>query len=510
MKRKYLLLSIDLFWVALSPFAALLLRENLAPREASLSAAIVYAFVGVIIAAFVLPLAGLNRTLWRYTSLNDLVRLMLAVTVTLLLALFATFALSRLADIARSLPIIQWLFLIAALPANRIAIRIWRDRFASSPPAFATAGELQHILVVGVNEIAELYLRSVAEFAASRISVVGLLASGVQMRGRLLGSFKVLGLPEDVVRVVRELEVHGVPLDRIVVAEPLARLSHRAREALLTLEPKIEVYWLQELLGFDSPEAQKSARAVETVERVTFDSNAPWFSSGPSSPYPYVKRVMDVLGAALLILTVLPLGFVIGVLVAVDVGAPVIFWQKRPGRYGRIFKLYKFRTMRAAHDAEGNRIPDQQRVSKFGELLRRSRLDELPQLYNILVGEMSFIGPRPLLPIDQGSAPQCRLLARPGLTGWAQVNGGRQLSAEDKAALDIWHIQNMSLALDMRIALLTCAVVIAGERVNQDAILSAREAIARAESGQPVEDISDSRWIVPEGGTRPAVESAAA
>ena len=158
---------------------------------------------------------------------------------------------------------------------------------------------------------------------------------------------------------------------------------------------------------------------------------------------------------------------------------------------------------------EGNRIPDQQRSSKFGELLRRSRLDELPQLYNILVGEMSFIGPRPLLPIDHVSGGQHRLVVRPGLTGWAQVNGGRKLSPEDKAALDLWYIQNMSLALDIRIALRTCAVVIAGERVEREAVLAAREAIARLERGQSVEDISDSRRIVPDGENHAAAVSAA-
>ena len=478
MKRKCLLLSIDLFWMALSPFAALFIRDNFAPREASLSAAVVYALVGVVVAVVVLPIAGVNRTLWRYTSLPDLLRLALAVMVTLLLALFTTFALSRLQDIPRSLPVIQWLFLVAAMAGTRIAIRMWRDQFTRAPHEYAGTPEIQHILIVGVNQIAELYLRSVAEFAPGRFSVAGILASGVQLQGRLLGSFKVLGLPEDATRVVRELAVHGVSLDRIVVAEPLGRLSQRAREALFALErsSNVEVDWLAELLGFDSPEAEvNGSGAVETVERPTSVSIMPRITSGSIGGYRYVKRVMDVLAAAILILILAPLGALIAALVAVDVGLPVVFWQKRPGRYGRLFRVYKFRTMHAAHDEEGNRIPDQQRSSKFGELLRRSRLDELPQLYNILVGQMSFVGPRPLLPIDHAPGGEHRLVVRPGLTGWAQVNGGRELSPEDKAALDLWYIKNMSLALDFRIALRTCAVVIAGERVEREAILTARE-----------------------------------
>ena len=112
-----------------------------------------------------------------------------------------------------------------------------------------------------------------------------------------------------------------------------------------------------------------------------------------------------------------PLFAAITPLIAIDVGLPVVFWQNRPGRFGRPFKFYKFRTMRAPHDEQGNRIPDQHRVSKLGALLRLSRLDELPQLYNILVGEMSFVGPRPLLITDHEPGTQDRLACAPGANG---------------------------------------------------------------------------------------------
>jgi lipopolysaccharide/colanic/teichoic acid biosynthesis glycosyltransferase len=191
-----------------------------------------------------------------------------------------------------------------------------------------------------------------------------------------------------------------------------------------------------------------------------------------------MKRVVDLLGAAILIVVLAPLATVVALLTAIDVGLPIVFWQKRPGRNGHPFKLYKFRTMRGAHDQEGNHIPDRERSSSLGALLRRIRLDELPQLYNVLVGEMSLIGPRPLLPIDHGSSGRGRLLVRPGLTGWAQVNGGRHLSPEDKEALDVWYVQNLSLGLDTKIALRTCVVLVAGERVNPEAVALARGALA--------------------------------
>jgi lipopolysaccharide/colanic/teichoic acid biosynthesis glycosyltransferase len=163
-------------------------------------------------------------------------------------------------------------------------------------------------------------------------------------------------------------------------------------------------------------------------------------------------------------------------LIAIDLGLPVVFWQSRPGRYGQPFKLYKFRTMRAPHDEQGNRMPDQHRVSKLGALLRLTRLDELPQLYNILVGEMSFVGPRPLLVTDHEPGTHDRLLVCPGLTGWAQVNGGRKLAPEDKAALDIWYVAHLSLILDFRIVLRTLLLLYSGEQIHQGAVLAARNA----------------------------------
>jgi lipopolysaccharide/colanic/teichoic acid biosynthesis glycosyltransferase len=122
---------------------------------------------------------------------------------------------------------------------------------------------------------------------------------------------------------------------------------------------------------------------------------------------------------------------------------------------------------------QGNRVPDELRSSKIGQFLRHSRLDELPQLYNVLVGEMSLVGPRPLLPIDQPERQNLRLLVRPGLSGWAQINGGRDISPEDKAALDVWYIMHASLWLDLTIILRTVSLLVLGEKANQAALNAA-------------------------------------
>ena len=183
-------------------------------------------------------------------------------------------------------------------------------------------------------------------------------------------------------------------------------------------------------------------------------------------PYWKIKRALDVVASLLLLIISTPVLIVLGACVALTMGWPLVFWQQRPGLGGRPFRLYKFRTMGSALGADGRKLTDEERVSSFGNLLRRTRLDELPQLFNILHGDMSFIGPRPLLPRDQHHDYRARLLVRPGLSGWAQVVGGRTISAEDKAALDVWYVQNASLLLDIAVVLRTIPMVFLGERIS--------------------------------------------
>src|SRR5262249_30200008 len=150
---------------------------------------------------------------------------------------------------------------------------------------------------------------------------------------------------------------------------------------------------------------------------------------------------IDIAASLFLLILSAPLVIILGALVAATMGWPLFFWQQRPGLGSRPFRLYKFRTLGAALAPDGHKLSDEERASRFGTFLRRTRLDEFPQLFNILRGDMSFVGPRPLLPRDQHDAHRARLLVRPGLTGWAQVVGGRTISAEDKAALDVWYVR---------------------------------------------------------------------
>lgn len=181
------------------------------------------------------------------------------------------------------------------------------------------------------------------------------------------------------------------------------------------------------------------------------------------------KRVLDILGAGIGLLLLSPVLLVVSLLILRQMGRPVFFRQIRPGLHGRPFGMVKFRTMRDALDAEGNPLPDSERLTRLGRFLRSSSLDELPELWNVLRGEMSLVGPRPLLMeyLPLYSPIQARRHeVRPGVTGWAQVNGRNAITWDEKFALDVWYVDNQSLWLDLRIIGLTIRKVLTREGIS--------------------------------------------
>jgi lipopolysaccharide/colanic/teichoic acid biosynthesis glycosyltransferase len=187
--------------------------------------------------------------------------------------------------------------------------------------------------------------------------------------------------------------------------------------------------------------------------------------------WPHMKRIFDFfMAAALLVLLVVPL-LIIACLVRFKLGAPVLFRQQRPGRYAKPFKMLKFRTMVDKSGPDGELLPDSERLTAFGCWLRSTSLDELPELWNVLCGEMSFVGPRPLLMeyLPRYSSYQARRHeVRPGITGWAQVNGRNNLSWPEKFDLDVWYVDNRSFRFDVYILLRTIASVIKRDGINAD------------------------------------------
>ncbi len=192
-------------------------------------------------------------------------------------------------------------------------------------------------------------------------------------------------------------------------------------------------------------------------------SNSPFAATRRRTAYVRVgKRVFDVLAAGVALILLAPVYVIVALLVAVRLGRPVLFRQLRPGLRGRPFRLVKFRTMTDARDAEGNLLPDDVRLTRFGRFLRSTSLDELPELWNVLRGDMSLVGPRPLLMsyLERYTPEQARRHeVRPGLTGWAQVNGRNRLGWDDRFAHDVWYVDRVGLWLDLKILAATVAAV---------------------------------------------------
>jgi len=185
--------------------------------------------------------------------------------------------------------------------------------------------------------------------------------------------------------------------------------------------------------------------------------------------YDRLKRVVDLTITIPALVLLSPLLALLGLLVRISLHRPVLFRQKRPGRGGEPFTILKFRTMDESRDAENRLLPDSQRLTRLGRTLRRTSLDELPELFNILRGDMSLVGPRPLLMqyLDRYSPEQRRRHeVRPGITGWTQVSGRNSVGWEERFALDVWYVDNRSFLLDFRILLLTLWKVVTGEGID--------------------------------------------
>ncbi|MCS7039740.1 MAG: sugar transferase [Anaerolineae bacterium] len=190
------------------------------------------------------------------------------------------------------------------------------------------------------------------------------------------------------------------------------------------------------------------------------------------------KRLFDLMVAVPALVVLSPVLAALALLVRWQLGTPVLFRQQRPGLHGRPFTLYKFRTMTEARDAEGRLLPDAERLTPFGRFLRSTSLDELPELWNVVRGDMSLVGPRPLLMqyLERYTPTQRRRHeVRPGITGWAQVNGRNALDWPQRLALDVWYVDHLSLALDLRIILITVVKILRREGIAEPGQATMRE-----------------------------------
>lgn len=183
----------------------------------------------------------------------------------------------------------------------------------------------------------------------------------------------------------------------------------------------------------------------------------------------YIKRALDIICALAAIIVFCWLYIIVAVLVKIKLGSPVIFTQERPGKDAKIFKMYKFRTMTNEKDDDGRLLPDEQRLTKFGKFLRKTSLDELPEAFNILKGDMSVVGPRPLMARYvryYNETEKKRHLVRPGLTGYAQIKGRNSVSWDERMKLDVFYVDNVSIVMDLRVIFSTIKIVLKREGIE--------------------------------------------
>ncbi len=435
----------------------------------------IYSLVSLGFSLVAFQVLGISVPIPRYISVSDLWGVAKVVLGGQLMTAIVLFTVTRLNGIPRSVPAIQALVLWAGLVAYRgLAKLTERRRRRAGRPQHTSS---QNMILIGLNDWSISVMKFLKVQAPERWRVIALLDADTRWVGRSVDGVQVLGPPAHLEAVIDEFAMHGVCTERVVVGGEAGELSEESLAEVKGVceQRNLDLVFMPHLLGYSTTEhAGYSAQGYS--DRPPNSRFSPDFLP---SPYLRVKRLIDAIGAAILILWFLPLLVIGAIVVFFDVGSPVLFWQRRVGRVGRELQIYKLRTLRPPFDARGQRIPEEQRLSWIGRLLRQTRIDELPQLLNVLVGDMSLIGPRPLLPQDQPQNSAMRLTVRPGITGWAQVNGGASLSATEKEALDVWYIRNASPWVDLRIIGMTLLSLLRGDRRSERALAKARSLSAR-------------------------------
>ena len=455
----------DIAMAAVCPLLALIQRTPAEFLVAGWPDYALYACIAFVCTLGMYLLFGLGRGLALYASIDEAIDICKVSIGAVALSTAFVFTITRLADIPRSVPPLHLALLAVALAAGRI-YRFWRHDLKQRA-GIGQASPGANILVYGANRLAWFYIRMLDGPGFAHDRVLAVIDDDPRMRNRLFCGRPILGGIEALPAVLEEYKTHGVNIDHLMIAfdRPVAPSEKLSR---IMVEAGVGFTYLPERLNL----------AVAVPERP--DAIPGPAGSTPGQSYWRFKRALDVAAALILGLALAPLLVLVALALVLDVGAPVIFWQRRLGRHGRPFNIYKFRTLRAPFDREGAMVSESRRLSALGALLRRLRIDELPQLWNILRGDMSFIGPRPLLPVDQPRRSMRRLEVPPGITGWAQVHGGRLIDPEEKSALDEWYVDHASFGLDLRIVAMTFASVLFGDRRDESAL---RNAAGKCEAG---------------------------
>jgi lipopolysaccharide/colanic/teichoic acid biosynthesis glycosyltransferase len=408
----------------------------------------IYSILSILFSGMAFLFFRTERGVLRHFSVDDALELSKAVAAAIVLTCVADFALTRLEGVPRSAPIIHGLILLTGLILVRVLASI-----ASKEPLVMGSMESapEQVILVSSSSLSSLYIKLLHAEGADCRRVISILDSRPGMIGRAVEGVPIVGAPRDLEAVVEEYRVHGLQIDRVVFGGENADVPDPNVDPVMSVcrRQKICMDYLPRPLNLK--ELDLKVQSIRT--------NA---AGVAMSPYFRWKPAIDMVVAAVSIVVLLPLVVGAALVVLIDVGSPVLFWQRRLGARGRWFLMYKFRTLRPPLNRHGGIVPAEQRLSRIGRLLRDTSLDELPQLFSVLVGDMSIIGPRPLLPVDQPRDASVRLMVPPGITGWAQVNGRKSLTPEEKDQLDAWYIRNASLAVDALIVVKTIRLLLNG------------------------------------------------
>jgi lipopolysaccharide/colanic/teichoic acid biosynthesis glycosyltransferase len=373
----------------------------------------------------------------------------------------------RLDNAPRSIPVLHFLLLAGGLMFGRSLSRLREKR---RDARLWPDGEVEHILIVGSSRLASFYVRMLDELAPATHRPLAIFDDKPSMRGRSIAGCPIVGAVADLPRMIDEYDVHGIKIHRVVIAKPLASLSAQARLVLDQLAASnIVIQPLDSQLFVERSRAKAQVTFAETPELKAERRDI------VRRPYWLFKRAADIALSGTLLILMAPIACGVALIAFYDVGHPVVFWQRRVGRFGSPILVSKFRTLRAPFDTRGRPWSDEQRLTPVGKFLRATRCDEIPQLISVLSGEMSIIGPRPLLPHDQPDEIGLRLMVAPGLTGWAQVNGGKTVTIAEKDAMDEYYVRHASVWLDLWILVRTPWMMVVGDRRGERAIARALE-----------------------------------
>lgn len=452
----------DLAWAAISPLIAFLIRDGTIFRVDSVS---LYCCVALITSLCVFQWFKVSAPISGFFSAHDAFVVAQACLISVALTAVFLFTFTRLYDAPRSIPILHFFILSSGLFGGRALVRVTTKRANNN--AYSSCCAFENVLIIEASRLAWFFTKMVEELSFNGIRIVAVLDARPSFHNRSINGYSIVGPPAHLEKIIDEYAIHGVQIHRIVIATQPDSVTGTSFSEIREIckSRNISVELLHERLLFSSPKT-----AVEGQE---YGQNDEFMANYTGSSYWKIKRALDVGFALVGLVAIAPLAFIVAVLVLVDVGAPIVFWQQRTGRYGRPLSVYKFRTLRAAFDRDGNQIQQSRPVSALGQFLRNTRLDEIPQLFNILTGSMSLIGPRPLLPADQPKSIYLRLQVRPGITGLAQVNGANLLSSEEKNALDEWYVRHASPLIDIQILFRTVRVIVCGESRNEQIISTA-------------------------------------